>query len=416
MKTAKYILFIAIGVVLAGCRSKQINSNVNNDSVKNVTADTAVVTPEPTPEPKPVIVAAEDTAAYLNLLKNKRVGLTGNATTVAFGGHLVDLLLDKGVNITKIYSPEHGFRGDAEPGKRVVSGKDEKTGIPIVSLYGKNLKPSAEHLNGIDIMVYDIQDVGCRFFTYISTMHNVMEACAENNIPVVVLDRPNPNIDYVAGPIRDNDAVSFVSLDPIPIVYGTTAGELANMINYEGWLKNGVKCDLTVIPVKNYTRHTRYAPPVKPSPNLPDYLAIRLYPSLCFFEATQVSVGRGTERPFTSIGYPDSTMGAYVFTPKDMPGMQTNPQHKGKRCYGYDFTNFNPDSLKFTLRYFMDMYNKFPKHDMINRKDFLKLLYGNGSLPTMLQQGKTEEEIMATWQPGLDNYLKIRAKYLIYDN
>ena len=409
------ILYTLFLLILAGCKGKK--QGVDTQNVSQIDSSKfEEVAPVPQTKPLPVIVAAEDTAAYFHLLKNKRVGLTGNATTVAFGGHLVDLLLDKGIKITKIYSPEHGFRGDAEPGKRVVSGKDEKTGIEVVSLYGKNLKPSADHLKGIDIMVYDIQDVGCRFFTYISTMHNVMEACAENNIPVVVLDRPNPNIDYVAGPIRDKDAVSFVSLDPLPIVYGTTAGELANMINFEGWLKNGVKCDLTVIPVKNYTRHTRYAPPVKPSPNLPDYLSIRLYPSLCFFEATQVSVGRGTERPFTSIGYPDSTMGAYVFTPKDMPGMQTNPQHKGKRCYGYDFTNLNPDSLKFTLRYFMDMYNKFPKHDMINRKDFLKLLYGNGSLPTMLQQGKTEEEIIATWQPGLDNYLKIRAKYLIYDN
>ena len=409
------ILYTLFLLILAGCKGKK--QGVDTQNVSQIdSSQTEATEPAPKPEPKPVIVAAEDTAAYFNLLKNKRVGLTGNATTVAFGGHLVDLLLDKGIKITKIYSPEHGFRGDAEPGKRVVSGKDEKTGIEVVSLFGKNLKPSAEHLKGIDIMVYDIQDVGCRFFTYISTMHNVMEACAENNIPVVVLDRPNPNIDYVAGPIRDNDAVSFVSLDPLPIVYGTTAGELANMINFEGWLKNGVKCDLTVIPVKNYTRHTRYAPPVKPSPNLPDYLAIRLYPSLCFFEATQVSVGRGTERPFTSIGYPDSTMGAYVFTPKDMPGMQTNPQHKGKKCYGMDFTNMNPDSIKFTLSYFITMYNKFPKHDMINRKDFLKLLYGNGSLPTMLQQGKTEEEIIATWQPGLDNYLKIRAKYLIYDN
>ena len=409
------ILYTLFLLILAGCKGKK--QGVDTQNVSQIDSSKfEEVAPAPQPKPLPVIVAAEDTAAYFNLLKNKRVGLTGNATTVAFGGHLVDLLLDKGIKIAKIYSPEHGFRGDAEPGKRVVSGKDEKTGIEVVSLFGKNLKPSADHLKGIDIMVYDIQDVGCRFFTYISTMHNVMEACAENNIPVVVLDRPNPNIDYVAGPIRDNDAVSFVSLDPIPIVYGTTAGELANMINFEGWLKNGVKCDLTVIPVKNYTRHTRYAPPVKPSPNLPDYLSIRLYPSLCFFEATQVSVGRGTERPFTSIGYPDSTMGAYVFTPKDMPGMQTNPQHKGKRCYGYDFTNLNPDSLKFTLRYFIDMYSKFPKHDMINRRDFLKLLYGNGTLPAMLQQGKTEEEIIATWQPGLDNYLKIRAKYLIYDN
>lgn len=409
------ILYTLFLLILAGCKGKK--QGVDNQNVSQIdSSKSEEVASAPKPKPLPVIVAAEDTTAYLNLLKNKRVGLTGNATTVAFGGHLVDLLLSKGINVVKIYSPEHGFRGDAEPGKRVVSGKDEKTGIEVVSLYGKNLKPSAEHLKGIDIMVYDIQDVGCRFFTYISTMHNVMEACAENNIPVVVLDRPNPNIDYVAGPVRDNDAVSFVSLDPIPIVYGTTAGELANMINYEGWLKNGVKCDLTVIPVKNYTRHTRYAPPVKPSPNLPDYLAIRLYPSLCFFEATQVSVGRGTERPFTSIGYPDSTMGAYVFTPKDMPGMQTNPQHKGKRCFGMDFTNLNPDSIKFTLSYFITMYNKFPKRDMINRRDFLKLLYGNGTLPTMLQQGKTEEEIIATWQPGLDNYLKIRAKYLIYDN
>ncbi|MCQ2974951.1 MAG: DUF1343 domain-containing protein [Bacteroidales bacterium] len=403
-----FYIYLATNALLYSCNIKNNNtSNNNEDSLNKICIEEKIIQ-------KPIIIGAEDTASYFKLLKNKKVGLTANATSVSFSIHTLDLMLNNGINVTKIYSPEHGFRGDAEPGVRVNNDIDSKTGVPIVSLFGKNLKPKPEQLKGIDIMVYDMQDVGCRFFTYISTLHNIMEACGECGIPVMVLDRPNPNIDYVAGPIRDNSAISFVSLDPIPIVYGMTVGELANMINFEGWLKNSVKCDLTIIPVKNYYRNSKYCPPVKPSPNLPNYLAIRLYPSLCLFEATSISVGRGTMEPFTKIGYPDINFGEYVFTPQDIKGMQTNPLHKDKKCYGVDFSNANPDTIKFSLQYFINMYHKFPQHNMINRKEWLKLLYGNNSLEKMISEGKSEKEIIESWQPQLNDFKKVRAKYLIY--
>lgn len=361
----------------------------------------------------PIVVAAEDTASYMPQLRGKRIALTANPTSQAFGSHLLDVLISGGVKVERVFAPEHGFRGAVEAGVNVSTEIDQATGVKIVSLFGKNLKPTPQQMSGIDYVVYDIQDVGCRFFTYISTLHNVMEAAAENGVKVMVLDRPNPNIDYVAGPVRDAGCVSFVSMDPVPIVYGMTVGELAKMINEEGWLKGGVKCDLTVIPVRNYDRSIRYELPVKPSPNLPNYLSVRMYPSLCLFEATNISVGRGTESPFTMFGYPDSTYGKYVFTPKDIPGMQTNPMHEGKKCYGVDFEGVDPDTVRFTLKYFIDMYNT--SHGAcITRKGWLALLYGNKTLDKLLASGATEDEIKKTWEPGLSDFMKNREKYLIY--
>ena len=404
MKILPYIFFISF--FFFGCFAKP-----NTAQTFETKPDTTIIKPEI----KELIVAAEDTANYLNLLRGKKIALVANQTSIAFNKHILDFLIENGIEIEKIFAPEHGFRGAGEPGQRILNETDEKTGVKIVSLFGSNKKPSAEHLKGIETVVYDIQDVGCRFFTYISTLHNVMESCAENNVEIIVLDRPNPNIDYVDGPVREENCKSFVSLDPLPIVYGMTVGELAQMINGEGWLSGGKKCVLTVIPVKNYPRQTKYIPPVKPSPNLPDYLSIRLYPSLCLFEGTNISVGRGTSTPFTSIGYPDEKYGEYVFTPEDTPGMQTNPMHKGKKCYGIDFKSFEPDSQRFTLEYFIKMY-KIAGDKMLTRKKMLSLLYGNESLPLQLSQGMTEDEIRKTWQPQLNNFKEKREKYLIYQN
>ncbi len=410
MKSPILFSIIIIAAALSGCTARGGQTAASADSV--AVAQDSVKTPYQSVA-QPIRVAAEDTASYMPLLRGKRVALTANPTAQAFGKHLLDVLIEGGVDVTKVFAPEHGFRGAAEAGEKVASEVDAKTGVKIVSLFGKNLKPTPEQMSGLDFVVYDIQDVGCRFFTYISTLHNVMEAAAAANVKVLVLDRPNPNIDYVAGPIRDADCASFVSMDPIPIVYGMTVGELAKMINGEGWLKGGVKCDLTVVPVANYNRSMRYELPIKPSPNLPDYLSVRMYPSLCLFEATNISVGRGTETPFTYIGYPDPKYGEYVFTPHDIPGMQTNPMHEGKKCYGVDFHGVNPDSARFTLKYFIDMY-RISGGTSITSRSMLGRLYGSKSLEKMLAEGKTEQEIMQTWEPGLSNFKAKREQYLIY--
>ncbi len=389
---------------ITSCAASANNKSAQQTEAENVAGDTV----------RPLTVAAEDTAAYMNILRGRRVALVANPTSQAFGRHLLDVLISADIKIDRVFAPEHGFRGAAEPGEKVSTEVDQKTGVRIISLFGKNLKPQAEQMKGLDYVVYDIQDVGCRFFTYISTLHNVMEAAAENNVKVLVLDRPNPNINYVAGPIREADCKSFVSMDPIPIVYGMTVGELANMINNEGWLKNGVKCQLTVIPVRNYRRDMRYELPVRPSPNLPDYLSVRMYPSLCLFEATNISVGRGTQRPFSSIGFPDEKYGEYVFTPEDIPGMQTDPLHEGKRCYGVDFSSVDPDAQKFTLKYLINMY-RISGGACITRTQWLSLLYGNKTLPKMLADGASEEEIIKSWEPGLEKFKERRKLYLIYD-
>lgn len=397
-----------------------------------------------------VIVGAARFDKYKKLLQNKRVALAANATSIivdADGGavHDLDFLLSQKINVVKVFAPEHGFRGKGEAGETIANDVDQKTGVPIYSIYGKSLRPSPELLADVDVFVYDIQDVGARFYTYISAMHYIMEACAQNDIPLVIFDRPNPNIDCVAGPIRDERYKSYVSLDPIPAIYGMTAGELARMINGQGWLEGGAKCKLTVIPVKNYTRATRYVLPVPPSPNLPSHRAVRLYPFLCLFEATVVSEGRGTEEPFSAIGYPDESFGQYVFTPRDIPGMATNPKHEGKPCYGLDLTgeplyaeaanaaagslglskssgagsfgqksNFRPDGI-FTLRHFIAFAKKFGgAKNMVDQKAGLARLWGNDKLIEQIDGGMSEEEIRETWLPDVERFLKDRKPYLLY--
>jgi uncharacterized protein YbbC (DUF1343 family) len=326
----------------------------------------------------------------------------------------VDFLLENQIKVTKIFAPEHGFRGEAAPGEEIKGGVDSKTGVPVVSLYGETRKPTPEQLEGIDMVVFDIQDVGCRFYTYISTLHLVIEACAENHIPLVVFDRPNPNGDYVAGPVLEKEFQSFVGMDRIPVVHGCTVGELAQMINEEKWHAAETKCELKVIPVINYDHTTSYALPVAPSPNLPNDLSVRLYPSLCFFEATSISVGRGTDFPFQVLGGPDPGLGDFRFVPKTIPGVAINPLNEGKTCYGIDLRNLK-EVPQFTLKYFLDFYHKFENEsDFLTRERWLNLLAGTDEFIRLVREGKNEQEILAHWQDELNSFKKIRKKYLLY--
>ncbi len=296
----------------------------------------------PADPPEKLMTGADQPEKYLPLLKGKKTGLVVNHTAMSGKIHLLDMLLQHQVEVTKVFAPEHGFRGEASAGEKVSDGKDEKTGVDIVSLYGENRKPSAEHLKDIEVMVFDVQDVGCRFYTYLSTLCLVIEACAENDIPLVVLDRPNPNGDYVAGPVLKPGFTSFVGMVPVPLVHGCTMGEMALMINGERWHKAVGNCRIDVVPVKNYTHLTPYEPPIAPSPNLPNYRAVRLYPSLCFFEATTVSIGRGTPFPFQVIGGTLPALGSFTFQPEDIPGFVNNPINEGKTCYGTDLRTLDP--------------------------------------------------------------------------
>ncbi len=366
------------------------------------------------PQNTEIICGADQPENYLPLLKNKRVGLVVNHTSVAGDSHLVDFLLRKKINVKKIFAPEHGFRGDASAGAKIEDGVDEKTGIPVFSLYGKTRKPTAGLLKNLDILVFDIQDVGCRFYTYISTLHLVIEACAENDIPLLVLDRPNPNGDYVAGPILKPGFLSFVGMDPIPIVHGLTVGELAKMINGEKWTEAKQNCKLKVVSVKNYKHSTKYELPIKPSPNLPNYLSVRLYPSLCFFEATSVSVGRGTDFPFQVLGGLKPGLGDFKFTPKSIPGVAVNPLNNGKLCYGLDLRKLD-EIPKFTLKYFLEFYSKFAnKKEFLTREDWLNKLAGTDGLIRQIREGKSEKEIIKSWAPELEKYKTLRKKYLLY--
>ncbi len=324
---------------------------------------------------------------YLLLLKGKRVALCGNQTSVVGKTHLVDTLLARKVNLVKLFCPEHGFRGQAEAGATIASGKDPLTGLPVVSLYGKNKKPTAEQLQDIEILLFDLQDVGCRFYTYISTLHYVMEAAAENHIKVIVLDRPNPNGFYVDGPVLELEYKSFVGMHPVPVVYGMTIGEYAQMINGEGWLKGGLKCDLTVVPMQGYKRDSvGYQLPVAPSPNLRTSHAVALYPSLCLFEGTNCGVGRGTDHPFEWVTYGTDTL---------------------------DLRQENAPAA-FSLKYLMEMYRRVPKDQFFLKSNFFEKLAGNGDLRRQIEAGMSEAEIRSTWQPALDQFKEIREKYLIY--
>lgn len=359
--------------------------------------------------------AAELPTAYLPLLKGKRVGLVVNHSARVDTLHLFDFLRGQGVDVRRVFAPEHGFRGNADPGALVADSVDRRTGVPIVSLYGKNKKPSPEQLRGLDVLVFDIQDVGVRFFTYISTMHYAMEAAAEQGLAFVVLDRPNPLGDYVDGPVLRKGFESFVGMHPIPVVHGLTVGELAQMIRGEGWITQARKLNLTVVPCGNYTHSVLYALPRRPSPNLPTMAAVRLYPSLCFFEATDISVGRGTEEAFQQIGYPDKSFGPHSFVPVDRPGMQMNPLHEGKTCYGDDLRRVLPAETRFELRYLIEYRRKWTaRTPFISKERWFNLLAGNDLLAKQLAQGLSEEQIRQSWQAELKAYKEMRRKYLLY--
>lgn len=362
---------------------------------------------------KRIIVGAEQTERYLPQLLGKQIALVVNQTSVVNNTHLVDTLLSSGANIKHIFAPEHGFRGKADAGEQVKNGLDAKTGLPIISLYGKNKKPTAEQLKDIELVIFDIQDVGVRFYTYISTMHYMMEACAENNIPLLILDRPNPNGNYTDGPVLEKEFSSFVGMHPIPVVHGLTVGELAQMINGEGWLKDNMRCELNIVPVMNWSHNTPYELPIKPSPNLPNATAINLYPSLCFFEPTQISIGRGTYSPFLVVGSPDSK-GNYSFTPQSIDGMSKYPKHENKACYGIDLRESETmDSIN--LDYLISFYNDYPKkEEFFTNSRFFNLLAGNATLQEQIKAGLSSSEIKASWQKKLNAYREMSKKYHIY--
>jgi uncharacterized protein YbbC (DUF1343 family) len=344
-------------------------------------------------------------------IKDKSVGLLVNHSSLVGDIHLVDTLLSLGVDIRKIFAPEHGFRGNADAGELIRDDKDAATGIPIISLYGKQKKPSSRHLEDLDLLIFDIQDVGARFFTYISTMHLMMEACAEAEIPLLILDRPNPNAHYVDGPVLQLPFKSFVGMHPIPVVHGMTIGELALMINGEKWLLDSLQCDLQVITVKQWSRKQAYILPVKPSPNLPNAQAIALYPSLCFFEGTVVSVGRGTEFPFQVWGFPNENFGDFSFTPVSRPGAK-RPKYENQVCYGVDLrTSEKPDRLK--LDWLIRAYKHYAKNDFFN--SFFDKLAGTDQLRKQIINGKSETQIRASWQVDLDTFRLQRKKYLLYE-
>ena len=363
-----------------------------------------------------IIVGASQPNLYLNNLKGKKVGLVVNQTSVVDKEHLVDFLLKNKINITCIFAPEHGFRGDHSAGEKVKTTVDSKTKLPVFSLYGNYKKPKEEQLKNLDIVVFDIQDVGARFYTYISTLHYMMEACAEQNKTLLILDRPNPNGHYVDGPILDTAYKSFVGMHPVPVVHGCTIGEYAQMINGEGWLKNGITCKIIVVKVKNYSHQSTYTLLIKPSPNLPTMNSIYLYPSLCFFEGTNYSVGRGTNKPFERVGKPLCTIGTDTFTPRNIPGVAENPPFEGKACKGILLSDYGqniaPFEGKINLYWLINLYKNDTNKDKFFTPFFEKLA-GTNLLRQQIMEGKTEDEIRKTWQAGLKKYRTTRHKYLL---
>ncbi|QTD37504.1 DUF1343 domain-containing protein [Polaribacter batillariae] len=406
-KSTYLFLFLLLNFQLISCAQKKVqDSKLNVQSSK--------------PEKLEIKTGAEQTDLYLDLLKGKNVGIVANQTSVIRNSkfkiqgftHLVDSLLSLHIKIKKVFSPEHGFRGKADAAEHIKDGFDTKTGLPIVSLYGKSKKPSAKQLEGIEVMVFDIQDVGVRFYTYISTLHYVMEACAENGIPVIILDRPNPNAHYVDGSVLEMEHTSFVGKHPIPVVYGMTIGEYGKMINGKKWLKNGIQCDLKVIPNKNYTHQSKYSLPIKPSPNLPNDKSINLYPSLGFFEGTTINAGRGTAFQFQRYGAPFFKKTDFSYTPQPNEGAKY-PKHKGKICFGKDVSE-TPHLSKIDLSFLMDAYQQTPKTEKFFGETFT-IHAGTKKLQQQLEQGLSEEEIRASWVDGLEKFKIIREKYLIYE-
>ncbi|MBI1223498.1 MAG: DUF1343 domain-containing protein [Bacteroidetes bacterium] len=363
-------------------------------------------------------VGAERMHQYLPFLRDKEVCLVVNQTSRVGNQHLLDTLLSQGVQVKALFAPEHGIRGDHGAGEKVSSGKDAQTGLPIISLYGKHKKPTKEDLAGVGMVVFDIQDVGARFYTYISTLHYVMEACAEQGIPVLVLDRPNPNGHYIDGPILDTAYRSFVGMHPVPVVHGMTVGEYAQMINGEGWLNGGIRCELEVIELEGYTHQSRYSLPVPPSPNLPNDLSIQLYPSLCFFEGTEVSVGRGTATPFQIIGSP-YLKGKYwdtSFVPKSIPNAAPNPPFLNAECYGKSFLYLNTKGFQMDSLDFAPLIQAYQDNqgEKAFFNSFFDKLAGGDELREQIIVGTSMTEIRLSWQEGLEAYKLMRKKYLLY--
>jgi uncharacterized protein YbbC (DUF1343 family) len=401
-----YTLLITflIAIIQSACTPKSTSVQSSDSEVKMIT--------------KEVRPGAWHLPDYLADIEGKKVGLVVNHTSAIGNTHLVDTLLSLNMKITRIFSPEHGFRGTADAGTHIEDEKDPQTGIPIVSLYGSKQKPSEADLEAIDVMVFDIQDVGARFYTYISTLHYVMEACAEASKPLLVLDRPNPNGHYMDGPIREDSFKSFVGMHPVPVVYGMTIGEYAQMINGEGWLSEGVKCNLKIVKCSNYDHQTIYDPPLAPSPNLPNLRSILLYPSLCFFEGTPLSIGRGTTSQFQVIGHPDIKGSTFSFIPKPMFGA-AKPKLENKICYGDDLTSLSTEFIhnqqEINLEYLISFYKRFPdKASFFNSNGWFDKLAGTTSLREQIIGGKSIEDIRASWQTGLVSFAEKRLKYLLY--
>ncbi len=359
-----------------------------------------------------LILGAEQLDVLLPKVQGKKVGLVVNNTALVGKTHLADTLLSRGVQVKKIFGPEHGFRGDAADGQHIDDTIDKKTGVTVISLYGKNSKPTAEQLQDLDVLIFDIQDVGARFYTYISTMTYLMEACAENGKKLIILDRPNPNGSYVDGPVMQPELKSFVGMHPMPITHGMTVGELALMLNGEGWLNGGVTCEVEVIKLKNWKHDDDYSLPVRPSPNLPNDQAVRLYPSICLFEGTVISVGRGTSTPFQVLGNPDLKSLSYSFTPVPLKGYSLEPPHKDKLCYGLDLRTVTP-ARKVDLSFLLQLYQLYPEKEKFFTSYFDKLA-GTPLLKQQIKEGFTEEQIRASWQPGLDAFKAKRKNYLLY--
>jgi uncharacterized protein YbbC (DUF1343 family) len=400
-------LFAFIGILSCGNQNKKEQSPeeiaINNQDKTGV---------------EEIILAANRTEAYLPMLEGKKVGIVGNQTSIMKNKngrytHVVDSLLALEVNLVKGFAPEHGFRGTADAGEAVEDGKDAQTGLPVISLYGDNKKPKAAQLEGLDVLIFDLQDVGTRFYTYISSLHYVMEACAENDVQLIVFDRPNPNGHYIDGPILETDFKSFVGMHPIPTVHGLTMGEYAKMINGEKWLKNGIQCDLKVIEMENYDHSKTYDLPVKPSPNLPNAQAINLYPSLCFFEGTNVNAGRGTNKQFQVFGSPflDKNYFDFTYTPESKPGAK-NPKHLGRECYGRNLSKIDRID-QINLEWLIAAYqNTENKNEFFNA--FFTKLAGTKELQAQIEEGLSAEKIRESWQEGLEEFEVKREKYLVY--
>ena len=429
------VLLLVFTICSCGSQTKTetVSTDKKTNPLQNEILNQASSTSTTVQDVKQIVIAANRTDAYLPLLHGKRVGIVANQTSVVFKNeiatspdvhsldpnndnytHLVDSLISLKINVAKVFAPEHGFRGKADAGELVSDGVDIKTGLPIISLHGKNKKPTQEQLADLDIMIFDIQDVGVRFYTYISTLHYVMEACAEENIPLIILDRPNPNGHYIDGPTLEIEHQSFLGMHPIPLVHGMTIGEYAQMINGENWLKNDLQCDITIIPIKNYTHQTPYSLPIRPSPNLPNDQAIKLYPSLGLFEGTNINAGRGTEFQFQRYGAPflnPETM-TLTYTPEPNFGAKY-PKHKGELCYGEDLSAETINGM--TLEWIINAYENSTDKSLFFLTDGFTKHAGTKTLQEQIEKGYTYKKIKVTWLKDLEAFKKVRSKYLLYN-